>query len=527
VTGSWISRPLAAALLGLMALSCVAHLWSVHRDLPLRDPDESTFVGSAVHIASTGDPNPHWFGHPGSTVIYPLAAGIHVWDALTQHGPVLTSDLALTGQLHHDPTPFYVIGRLWTIALSVAALPLVFLVGRRAFNARVGLIAAALWAVLPFPVRLGRVVRTDSAGLFFGLLALLLCLRVLESPRLRWCALAGVSVGLAVASRYFMVALVPVLVAAVVLAHPRTLGRSVRSAGVALASAIGAFALSTPFFFLDWHTALGSLRAENVGTVAKFSPLGNLHWYLRFAIPETMTWSLVVLAAAGVAIAATRPQLPQLLLIGFCATFLAGLSVSQYHEQRWILQMLPVLVLFAAFGLDAVARSLAPPLARVLPSAVVLSLTLIALTAIVMVHPAVKLVDANRSSSTRIAARHWIVAHIRRGSRIVRDPDTVTLDRSRFVVNDSLNLHTQSFAQYQQSGYQYLVINDLGSEGYIHRGKRFSHDAAFYRDLTCSAPRVAAFAATTTRSGWTVSIFRLHAQPPRHRSAAFVARCRR
>jgi 4-amino-4-deoxy-L-arabinose transferase-like glycosyltransferase len=290
------SRPAAvvlAAVVALMVVSSVAHLWSLHRDLPLTDPDEATFVTPAVHMAASGDLNPHWFGHPGSTVIYPLAGLFHAWDAFS-HGPLLSSNPALTARLEHSPTTFYVIGRLWTIALSVGALPLLFLVGRRAFNTRVALIAAAIWAVLPLPVQFGRVVRTDSAGVFFGLLALWLCLRLLDEPRIRWCVLAGLSVGLAVASRYFMVALVPVLVAAAVVPHRGALRRAFGSALVALASAVAGFAVSTPFFFLDWRTALDSLTVEDSGAVGAHSssPLGNLYWYLRVGIPESMTWPL-------------------------------------------------------------------------------------------------------------------------------------------------------------------------------------------------------------------------------------------
>jgi hypothetical protein len=40
-----------------------------------------------VHIAATGDPNPGWFNHPGSTVIYPLAGLFHVWDVVAHQGP--------------------------------------------------------------------------------------------------------------------------------------------------------------------------------------------------------------------------------------------------------------------------------------------------------------------------------------------------------------------------------------------------------------------------------------------------------
>ena len=59
----------------------------------------------------------------------------------------------------------------------------------------------------------GTIVRTDAAGACFGLLSLWACLVALDDPRPRRFALAGAAIGLAVASRYFMIALVPVLVA--------------------------------------------------------------------------------------------------------------------------------------------------------------------------------------------------------------------------------------------------------------------------------------------------------------------------
>ena len=122
-----------------------------------------------------------------------------------------------------------------------------------------------------------------------NILALWLCLRLFDEPRTRWCILAGLGVGLAVSSRYFMVALVPVLVAAAVLPHRRALRPAVRSAGIALTSAVGGFALSTPYFFLDWNTALDSVKRENASRpgATGLSHLGNLRWYLGTAIPAS------------------------------------------------------------------------------------------------------------------------------------------------------------------------------------------------------------------------------------------------
>ena len=77
-----------------------------------------------------------WFGHPGSTVIYPLAGAFRVWETVAHHGSLVGEDPGLTARFHRHPTGFYVIGRLWTIALSVGTAPLMFLIGRRAFNTR-------------------------------------------------------------------------------------------------------------------------------------------------------------------------------------------------------------------------------------------------------------------------------------------------------------------------------------------------------------------------------------------------------
>jgi hypothetical protein len=194
----------------------------------------------------------------------------------------------------------------------------------------------------------------------------------------------------------------------------------------------------------------------------------------------------------------------------FCAAFVAGICLSQSHEQRWVIQILPLLTLLAAVSLDAVGQILAPPIRRVLRPSLVVPVALVAITAIVAIHPAAELVDANTNPSTRTAARHWIVTHIRRGSRVLQDRDTVALDRTQFAVDDRFNPRTHTVGDYQRSGYQYVVVNVLEPRRY--RG----HEAAFYRDLVCDALRVATFAATTTRSGWTIGIFGLQVPPGRH-----------
>jgi hypothetical protein len=532
---SWWPFGVIAAI---AAASSVAYLWALRRDLPLHDPDEAAFVRPAVHIAATGDLNPHWFGHPGSTVIYPLALFFRVWDLLFHQGPLLGSDSALTLRLYRHPTEFYLIGRFWSVALAIGALPLVFLIGRRVFDTRAGLVATAIWAVLPFPVFHAQIVRTDSAAVFFGLLALWLCLRLLAEPRTRYCVLAGVGVGLAVASRYFMVALVPCLVMAALLPHRRALRAALRSGAIAVASAVGGFLISTPFFVLDPHEVLKSLRAENAATSSSsggLSHLGNLRWYLGTAIPAAFTWPLIVLAAIGVLLVMRRRRVPQLLLLVFCASFLVVICASEVHQQQWVIQLLPVLTLLAAFALVAIADTLVAPLGRVLRIRFLTPVALVAITAVLLLEPMSNLARADADASTGQAARDWIVKHIPPGSRLIEDSINVPLHGAPLHVDYRLHgparapirnvsfgssgqylrldRHTRPLAFYQNAGYEYLVVNRYWIDQATSSSARYPREAAFYRDLVCQAQLIASFGATDTRHGWPIQIYQLTRQP--------------
>jgi Dolichyl-phosphate-mannose-protein mannosyltransferase len=514
--------PVIAALIGLMALSSVAHLWALHRDLPLQEADESAFVRPAVQIAATCDLNPNWFGHPGSTVIYPMAGLFRAWDTVAHTGPIVGKSPELIDRFREDPTSFYVIGRLWTIVLSVGAVPLLYLVGRRAFNARVALVAAAVWVVLPDPVHFGRIVRTESAAVFFGLLALWLCLRLLDDVRARWCVLAGFSVGLAIASRYFMVALVPCLLAGAIFPHRHALRSALRPTAIASGSAFGGFALSSPFFFLDLPTAWRSLQNENEPLLGRggLTPLGNLRWYLGTAIPASLTWLLVALALTGILLALWRRSPAQLLLLVFCATFLVGICASKLHWQRWVIEILPVLVLFACSAIDTVVQRLTARPAGVSAASSTSILKPVALAGIVgvlIIHPAMELVAVNRRDarpSTSGAALDWIVKHVRPRSRLLVDPSTlITRNHTRLDVDARFSPSTDTLAGYRDAGYDYLVINGLKFGYYGADPRRYPHETALYRDLNCETRLAAVFPTTATRRGAAVRIYQLGVPP--------------
>src|SRR5579859_3413983 len=504
-------------LAGIFGAALIFCLWGIRQDLPFTPQvDEDVFVKSAVRIASSGIPNPLWFGHPGSTVIYPLAAAYKIWDIAAYGGSWWQPDPRLAARFASASGDFYLLGRFLPIGYAVASLIFVFLIGRRVLGARVGLLGAWLAVLCPLAISYAQVVRTDSAAVFFSMLALWLCLRLYDRPTVGNQALAGAAIGLAIATRYFMIALVPVLLTIdgvtvwrQVTRHG-SLRRPLLELVVGLLAIAAAFALSTPYFFLDFPVALQSIAAENEASHLGsdgLTPIGNLIYYLTRAIPNGLTWPLALLALAGVGRAVWSRRLEPLLLLGFGATLLGGASLSALHNDRWVIQLLPLLALFAADALEAavvwVSAGWHWGSARQ-------SALLITLTAVISAWPAYQFVlqDIRQASpSTRVLAREWLVQHLPPGSRVAEEEYSAPLDNTGMIVKWQYSLATgHLLADYRQLGYRYLVTSSDMYGRYFAEPERYAAETAFYNELF-KQKLVKAFWPSPTQGGPSVRIY--------------------
>jgi hypothetical protein len=500
-------------LIGLVWVSFALHLWGIQGNLPFAaEIDEPVFVSRAIRMAATGDLNPRWFGHPGSTLIYPLAALYH----LASPGLFLQPDPTLQISFKADPGEFYLFGRYLTIGYAVVSLPLVYQLGRCAFGRPAGLIGASL-AILPVvAVAHSQMVRTDSAATFFGLLSLWLCLKVYDRPTPSRFIQAGLSIGLAIATRYFMVALVPILLVAGGLAwlqKQTNLGVMGRAAGLGLLGVGAGFALSTPYFFLDFQAALYWIVAEanDVHIDADgLSPLGNLIWYVTQAIPTSLTWPVAIFTVLGVAQVSYERQMKPLLLLGFAIIFILGLSLSDLHWQRWLIPVLPLLALFAAHGLVIIASSLAlrlswSPATRQRAGTVLLLL--------VLAWPGYQLGLHNlrqSNPSTRVLAREWILRNLPADSKIAQEWYSAALFRTGFDVleQSSLAKKNRSPADLDGQGYNTLVVSSEMYNRYLAEAELYPAEVNFYQTLFREGCLLQQFEPTLTRGGPTVRIYR-------------------
>lgn len=503
-------------LLAVMLVAAAFSLWGIRKDLPYTpEVDEPTFAFPAARMAASGDLNPGWFGHPGSTMIYPLAGAYHLWHATAYGGHLLSADPRTFAAFESHGAPFYLLGRLLSVAYALMAVRLVYKIGCRAFNQRVAVLATAWCALYPLNLAHVQMLRSDAAGLFFATLTLWLCLQVYDRPSRRHLALAGLALGLGVSTRYFLAVLAPVLVVATLLGHRRErsdLGSATLAAASGLLVAGATFLLSTPYFLLDFATAgkhiMAEARTTHLGADG-LTPLGNLVWYLTVAFPSTMGWPQVALAAVGVTLVLVRRRAPQLLLLGGAAVFLAGVSAQALHWPRWIIQILPVMSLVAADALLsglAVAKSLGlAPIARqgLLVIGVVVASWL----------PILESTQQNfrhAGYSTRVEAREWMIANLNPGARVAQEWYTAVLAGTGFDVDERPALAShRTLEDYRREGYDYLLVSSSMYGRFQAEPARYPAEVGFYRRLHEELPLVSEFVPAPLKAGPVVRVYRL------------------
>ena len=524
------ARITGALLAAIMVVALVLHLWGIRRDLPFDpDIDEPQFVLAAVRIAATGNLNPGWFGNPGSTLIYPMAAVYRAWEVVDRAG------------FMQGISEFYQLGRYVSVAYALLSIPLVYLLGRLAFagsepteGAVVGLIAAWFSVLSPLAVEHAQVTRTDSVSVFFTLLTLSLCMLLYAQPTPWRALLAGAASGLAVSTKYSLAALVPVVLIVLAVAlwretHRPPLRASPRRAqpaaslpnvwGCLIAAAVAAplaFVASSPYLFLDSATALANLRTEARSThlgADGWSPLQNFYWYIASVIPTNLELPRTFLAVAAAALAGWRRQAGRLILLGFVFLYLVEVSLHPLHWARWIIPLLPLCMLFAASALYSLVAAAG---SRFHAPAAVRVIALLLAIACISYSPARSIIAADvihAHPSTQIVAREWVIQNLPPGSRIAQEWFTAPLDKTGFEVGRQLSLADHSVEQYARAGYRYVMVSSAIDQAYLNEPERYVTEIAFYNTLSTTARLLQQFEPSATRGGPTVRIYELTPLP--------------
>jgi 4-amino-4-deoxy-L-arabinose transferase-like glycosyltransferase len=458
-----------SALLALLGLAGWLRAVPFELDLPYAPSiDEPWFVEPALAAAGDGEWNPHWFGHPGSTMIYPLAL-LYRLDARS-----LRASPSVKAHYIADPARAYRLARGLALVYAMAALVLVFLAARRLFDAPVGLFALALLATQPNIVLYCKIARSDAAAFFFAALTMLLLARLWESPSLRAYVWLGVGLGLAIATKYYLVMLALVAPAAVLrdwrngLRAAGALGRL----GAAAAATAVSFLAITPYFLPRFfREVLPSVRDETMplpSIVYQPSAWRAMAWFLGSNLRQSLGTVTLLLFLAGLAALVGKRRWAPLVLGCSVLAFCVGAGFLGHLQPRWFLPFLFVCFPIAGHG----AKVCVGALGKWLPEGARAGLVVVIGLGLAIPHLRETLDDQRELSrpTTASESRRWAFDHLPAGAALVAEADNGNWmswagDPNAYAVGRTLRVarvqiaYEFSFDEMRCHGYTHLLIN--------------------------------------------------------------------
>ena len=412
--------------LGILAvilfLALALRLLGITHGLPyVLYTDEALIVNHAVAFG-TGDLNPHSFVYP-SLYMYVLFLIYGLSYVAGWLAGVFASTNDFVRLFFNDATLFYLPGRLIAALSGVISVGMVYILGRRAYNLRVGLIAAAFLSFSVLHVTYSHYIKTHVPAGLLVIIGLWLAWSIYDGKdSWRRYLIAGVVAGLGASTIYHAgFVLVSIVVAHVLrwrdsaknTSEVRLLSPKLLCAVVA--SFVG-FVFGTPFAILDWPTFIGDMTSG----AAMFYHGG--FWdrgafYPFTSLLTTIGRPLGFVALLGLGYALLRRRRADLILVSqplFLAGFLMLFASKQ--PQHMLIAFPSLCILGASFLVDVVSWFIRP---RILQSVAltVVTVSLLAVPARISFQESYRLALPD----TRSMAKDWIEENIPPGSKIVMD----------------------------------------------------------------------------------------------------------
>ena len=359
-----------AALLGIVGLAALLRLTALE-DIPANiSIDEILPSLEAQHIAHGEAPNVFsttgWFYMPNLTFAFPAL---------------------VVKAVGHDP---FLAVRLSSALMGLAGIVSVFLLGRRLFGDRVGLVASFLMAVAFWHIHNSRTAFPFVQSSFCTALAIYLLLRAQQDRSRATFALGGIILGMALQCYFpvrILILLCPLFFVVDGLRYDVPMRTMVSDAACFVAGALlvlSPLLVSTPWDVLAGHSqnvlitnpaVLGELSREyhvsglpavfgrNLKEAAAMFTAWADMCVLNRSPAGLLDVGTLVALIIGVLVALLEGDLPALLLVAWASlTFVFGVAFGDWPRASYRLAAaMPALFILAAYGIERCFLSIRPP----------------------------------------------------------------------------------------------------------------------------------------------------------------------
>lgn len=465
----------------VVAAALVLRLWGTNFGLPyLEHVDEWNVAERALHMVQTGNFDPHDYLQPGladndrQAFTYPtfttyLETGVFVVRFLQG---VAGDQFDGTNNLAspYYKADFYLWGRGLVALLGAGTVLLVFLLGRRVYNYKVGLVASIFLTFFYLHALNSHWLTTDVPSGFMALLPFFWILPILEGrEERRNYLLAGFLAGLAVATKYNNALILLPLLLAHLFGRPPKQWLNFKLPLAFVMAGVGFF-VGAPFVFFHLPQFFTDLAAiinhyQNIGHPG-FESNDNWLQYVSFMLADNLV--IVWLGLAGVLLAFVRHERRDLVLLSFPLLTYLQLSSYKVNFSRNLMPVIPFLVIFAALALvTGVAwlwSRLGPRFENLrfrqqLPN---LAIGLVVLVAVASPALTILKYDSyNAQPTNRARATTWIEANVPHGAKLWLEPfSTDLLPRGDYRLEGGKGVLTNPLDWYAANGYHYVVLSE-------------------------------------------------------------------
>lgn len=457
--------------------------------------DDAYVLRPAVEIASLMQ-LPTEFGLPDSTLFYGYGVVFRLVFEVLQFFGVTHGVHPFDEYAAYQATWPLITVRVLNICWTLLTLLFVYLCSKKLFGEKAAaaaiVLSASSWILLEHTIH----ARPDLLSAALVLTVLYVSINIKQRGRQRDFIIAGLLVGISVATKYPLVLTALMVIAAhgihSVSSGKRGIQRLLFAKPLWLAGGIAllTFSIATPLFWPHVSEAVAQIQYEarivHPGADG-LSFFGNLQFYLT----HVLQYGIGTLAAIVALIGALRLSMTQrrvaLIVLIFPVALVLVLSTHGLHWDRWLIPVIPFLAMLAGYAIAAVFNMRFVANARY--HGVLCGSLLIFLVLAPAIVRTVRTYNSFRHEETREIAKDWFMQNALPNARVAREAYTPVLSPD-FEELYLTSLGAQSDDQLAAQQIDYLISNVEQRERFLTHPNTFPVFIEYYQGHLKHAERV-------------------------------------
>ncbi len=329
------------------------------------------------------------------------------------YGPLPVYLYKIFYQLFNPTGNLLLTGRFLSGLFTILTVFLIFQIGKRVFNEKVGLVAGFIFIFAPGIIQHAHFITTESILNFFLALIMLISIFVYKNRQLRWFLIIGLLIGAATASKVtgLSFGLIPLIVYIYLLVKAKNkITVSVYFFGSLILAGLTSLVLS-PYQIIDFHSFMGEqLYMQSVVLGFSKAPFTLIYqntpsyiYPLLSILPLTFGFLSLPLSLIGFyyLIKSRRNKILTILLIAYPLVYFAWAGAWFAKFSRYYILLIPFLSLFAAYAISRLQKKYQ-----------IIALVVIAANGLIFFK------SIYFQKNTRVQASDWVYQHILPGKVI-------------------------------------------------------------------------------------------------------------